>query len=81
MDELWLKYDLNDLQVVGCDHMLYSRKRIDRCGVCDGKADTCVTEAFRFTQKVTGISDIELNGFILTILSLYCISSSLRWST
>ena len=40
------------LQLVGCDHFLHSRKLIDRCGVCGGKADTCLDETGSFTAKI-----------------------------
>ena len=28
-------------QEVGCDHILYSEKEKDRCGICDGNGDSC----------------------------------------
>ena len=40
------------LKAVGCDHLLHSRKEIDRCGVCGGKADTCIDESGSFTGKI-----------------------------
>ena len=36
--------------------MLYSGKVVDRCGKCGGKADTCVDEMERFTDKIASKS-------------------------
>ena len=37
---------------VGCDHLMYSRKKFDRCGKCGGKADSCKDEMGSFTEKI-----------------------------
>lgn len=34
-----------------CDNILYSSKLLDKCGVCDGKNDSCVDEVFVFKQQ------------------------------
>ncbi|XP_020601543.1 neurogenic locus notch homolog protein 1-like isoform X6 [Orbicella faveolata] len=47
-------------EVVGCDHLLHSRKIADRCGVCDGKADSCTYEISSFTGKIANTRESAL---------------------
>ena len=33
---------------------MHSRKKIDRCGKCGGKADSCIDEKSSFIEKIAG---------------------------
>ena len=39
------------LQVVGCDGVIGSRRRLDRCGVCGGDNSTCHVISGVFTRR------------------------------
>ena len=43
---------------MGCDHLLHSRKKTDRCDVCDGKADSCIYKIRSFTEKIASKSTV-----------------------
>ena len=43
---------------MGCDHLLHSRKKTDRCGVCDGKGDSCIYKISKFTEKIASKSTV-----------------------
>ena len=36
---------------MGCDHVLESGKRKDRCGICDGKGESCILEKSSYTRE------------------------------
>jgi len=38
-------------QEVGCDHVLYSGKEKDRCGICDGNGDSCTLVQSNYTEN------------------------------
>ncbi|RMX48625.1 hypothetical protein pdam_00008003 [Pocillopora damicornis] len=40
-----------------CDHLMYSRKKFDRCGKCGGKADSCKDEMGSFTEKIKHVNE------------------------
>ena len=39
---------------MGCDNVLGSGVRKDRCGICGGNGDTCKLEKSSFTKEFTG---------------------------
>ncbi|CAH3197190.1 unnamed protein product, partial [Porites evermanni] len=47
-------------EAVGCDHLLNSNKVIDRCGVCGGKADSCIDETADFTEQIANAGESAL---------------------
>ena len=51
---------------MGCDHLLNSNKVIDRCGVCGGKADSCIDETADFTEQIASKFNQSVgNGVIM----------------
>ena len=38
-------------QEVGCDHLLYSEKEKDRCGICDGNGDSCTLVQSNYSEN------------------------------
>lgn len=49
-------------QPVGCDHVLQSSTKIDRCGKCGGDGDTCFVVSSNYTtsHKVKGTENADL---------------------
>ncbi|KAK2559265.1 A disintegrin and metalloproteinase with thrombospondin motifs 6 [Acropora cervicornis] len=43
-------------RAVGCDHVLESGTRKDRCGICGGNGDTCIEEKSEYTKDHQGYS-------------------------
>ena len=41
----------NSIQEVGCDHILYSGKEKDRCGMCEGNGDSCTLVQSNYTKN------------------------------
>ena len=37
-------------KAVGCDHILESGARKDRCGICGGDGDTCILEKSEYKK-------------------------------
>jgi len=37
-------------KAVGCDHVLESGNRKDRCGICGGNGDQCILEKSSYTK-------------------------------
>ena len=42
---------ITQLQEVGCDHILYSEKEKDRCGICDGNGDSCTLVKSNYSEN------------------------------
>ena len=57
-------------KAVGCDHILESGTRKDRCGICDGDGDSCILEKSAYTK------DYRVYGESLILPPKY---NSLKW--
>ena len=57
--------------MVGCDHILKSKKVKDRCGVCDGNGDSCSLVTSSYTEDYTTCKPIYIITHILNGLLYY----------
>ncbi|XP_034952483.1 A disintegrin and metalloproteinase with thrombospondin motifs 2-like [Chelonus insularis] len=38
--------------LMGCDNVLYSKKGLDQCGICDGDNSTCISVSNKFQRRI-----------------------------